>query len=326
MVRSHIIPQHYLSHFADGRGRLKVYEKDKLPRLGTPKNEAAENGYFAYQKKSGDTDESMEEILARIEGEGSTALRLLANPCYVLFNADKLKLARYIAMLFCRTRARKNASETIGNRLCEATRRIAKNDDVVTNLAQHYTRLVGSEVTPQSVRGSIERVLADAQSPTGSRNYFIQTLLFTAGKILPQIQDKNWQVWLTREPNLFITSDNPVMTMKQTETGVFSPGWGFSNPGVVTVFPVAATACLAIGAEGPPSRYIPTRYVRETNKLVAMCMHRRVYANPHSDEGEVQFLVDSCGGQIRYLENAFVSSRADEDYDKMAEDLILGRD
>src|SRR4051812_25041465 len=106
MIRSHIVPRHYLDCFTNrsgkDAGRLWVYEKRRAPRQGTSNSEGAENGYFAYQHPSGKFDESLESVLANIEAEASETLRIARSVCFVWSAQRRRRLAGYIGLMFAR--------------------------------------------------------------------------------------------------------------------------------------------------------------------------------------------------------------------------------
>src|SRR5437588_13093987 len=86
MIRSHIVPRFYLDAFTipegPDAGKLWVYEKRKVPRLGLPTNEACERGYFAADTAEGSDDSGVEHALAEVENRAAAVLRRVHDVTY----------------------------------------------------------------------------------------------------------------------------------------------------------------------------------------------------------------------------------------------------
>jgi hypothetical protein len=116
MIGSHIIPRYYLEQFATKKkpsaktGQFWVYAKGSEPRLGTPKSEGVENGYFGLPGETGELDESLEWKLAEMENEANDLLVMAGNQTFVWSIFYRQKMANYVALLYARTKARRDAS------------------------------------------------------------------------------------------------------------------------------------------------------------------------------------------------------------------------
>jgi len=104
----HYVPQFYLKGFADptrsaqsGKVLLWVYEKGKIPRLSTPRQEAHENNFYTFEDDSGQRF-SIEPYFARLESEVAPVLRKADDLDYFFSDEEKSLMAYFIALLFLR--------------------------------------------------------------------------------------------------------------------------------------------------------------------------------------------------------------------------------
>jgi hypothetical protein len=72
--KEHIIPRMLLSQFVAADGKLRVYEKDKLPRVSRPENECAESNYFEFEFRGKKTNNRYENWLSQVEGNAAAIL------------------------------------------------------------------------------------------------------------------------------------------------------------------------------------------------------------------------------------------------------------
>jgi len=270
-----------------------------------------ENGYFAVAKADGSRDESMETILATFDGKGAQLLRLVRNETYVMSSRDEETLIGYIALMFARTTARRSLGMRILGHIRDAYEELAADPAWLSEQAAAYELFSGVLTSPGEISAATGRVLAKLARPEHRNNGFVQGVLRIAEGIFTEIRGGPWQIWEAPGPTEFITTDNPVITLRAEALG-FSPGWGFRTPGVTTVFPIAPSCCLVIGAGvGPRRRYwrrATLQDVSGVNKGLVMCMERWAYSATRSED--IEWLVNHLGGSIRYGVNAFVPAWA----------------
>lgn len=315
MIGSHTAaPRAYLNRFArkqsplDRKPKIWVYERGKTPFPSTPGRVGKKNGYFAVKQKNGSSDESMEEILASLEARGAAILPLLSCETYVMSSRDQESLIGYIALAFARASARRDLSKKMFGYICDAYKELVADEVWLREQVKAYEYFTGVLTSPEQISGATKRVIQKMSDPEQANNGFVQGLLRLAEAIFTDLRSKPWQVWEAPERSQFITTDNPVVTLKADTWGAFSPGWGFRTPGATAAFPLSPRCCLLIG-DGIPvgSRYwrkATLRDVSGVNQSLAMCMDRWAYAADHSSE--IEDLVNRVGGSVRYGVNAFV--------------------
>jgi hypothetical protein len=255
-------------------------------------------------RPDGSQDESLETILADFEGKAAELIRLVTKETYVLSLRDKETLTQYVALMFARTTARRGLSGKISAYIRNAYKELSTDPAWLQRQALLYERITGKPTSCEQISQATSRVLEKMARPQHVKNGFVQGLLQLAGGIFGELADKPWQIWESPESIQFITTDNPVITLKADTWGSFMPGWGLRTPGLITVFPISPKCCLIIGATGRYWRRATPRDVNGMNKGLVLCMDRWAYSAARSED--IEWLVNQTGGSLRYGENIFV--------------------
>lgn len=308
-IRSHKIPKAYLRRFASpgkhGKEKLWVYEKGCPPRIGSPKSEAAERGFFAQKTNSGTLDDSATEAMtAKIEDRALDVFRYAENPCYIWSSQQQTRMAEYWALLFIRASATFQMHREKWNEyLAQAKAQIESDKSIRQRLAHRYSLLAGRDVTADEVSQVFQRVVPNLLTEREMRHGFVSNLERRIGLISRILLSKPWQVWMAPSGSRFVASDSPVVTMQVDESGQYRVGWGFNRENVVALMPMSSRACLVAGVTGLHQRFVDISDVEAVNKSVIACSHRFVYSctlNPALD-----LLVQKEAGSIRYGVDAF---------------------
>src|SRR5438270_375579 len=231
-IRSHKIPQAYLRRFSTpgrrGKGQLWVYEKGHAPRIGSPKSEAAERGFFMQRANDGTWDDSATEAMtAKIEGRALDAFRYAENQCYVWSGQQKMRMAEYWALLFIRASATFQMHREKWNEyLAQAKEQIESDESIRQRLAHRYSILAGRDVTADEVSQVFQRVIPNLMTEPEMRHGFVSNLERRIGLLSRILLSKPWQVWMAPSGSRFVASDSPVVTMQVDESGQYRVGWG----------------------------------------------------------------------------------------------------
>ncbi len=315
MIGSHTgTPEAYLAQFAriqrgsDRKPKVWTYQRGARPFAATPERVGKEKGYFAVTKADGSQDESMERTLSALEAKGASLLPLICYETYVLSEADKDALIGYIALIFARTSARRALTAKIFGQIRDAYRELAEDPIWLGEQVAAYGRFSGVFADTEEISAATVRVLEKLAKPGEVNNGFVQGLLRLAEGIFRDLNAKPWQIWEAPDGCEFITTDNPVITLKADTWGTFSAGWGFRTPGVTTIFPVSPDCSFVIGdGIGTGRRYWRRATVKDVdgvNRGLIACMARWTYSATNSQE--VDRLVNHLGGTVSYGVNAFV--------------------
>lgn len=312
MIGSHTgTPQAYLNQFAamqkptDRRAKVWVYQRGAEPFTATPKRVGKENGYFTVVGADGASDESVETLLAELEGPGAKLLPLISYETFFISPKDAEVIAAYVALLFTRTTARRKFSAKIFEDIRKAYKELTIDPGWLRDQAARYKHFSGADATPDEISNIFLKVLDRLAKPEHIRNIFVQGLLHLANEILTDLVGKPLQVWEAPELSPFITTDNPVITFSAA-SGRVSTGCGFRTPGFIAAFPVSPRCCVVIGEgiRGRPWRRATAAEVNYINRALVQCMDRWAYSRKFS--AATRQMVDAVGGSLRYGVNIFM--------------------
>ena len=310
-IGSHTIPRFYLEQFSTpsarpgNPGRVWVYERGKDPDERATSVQGVENGYFGYVKPDGTLEESLEAQLASLEAE---CHEILPSAKSELFNwqsfSHRKTFASYVSLLFQRATQSRNVNEQHWDYVQKGFAEAISDDKYVADLAVHYGRRFNQDITITEMRGHLQRVAEGMQKPTEAKNLFLEKLLWNTEFIREILLEKKWQSWKAATGAEFVTSDNPVISFVRLPNDELHPGWGFRRQGVIVAFPLAPSACLAMGPTGPEFVTFDVQHVTKINELIVRLCDRFVYSRTRSEE--ILKLVDSVGGTAKYGVTAFM--------------------
>jgi uncharacterized protein DUF4238 len=310
-IGSHTIPRYYLEQFAQAPKRQKkpgkvwTYQRGKPTQQRSTASQGYQNGYFAYVRRDGTRDESFEEKLAFLETRCDDVLVSAKSDLFELNSlSHRNQLAFYIGLVFARSTVRRKFSEANWAKLQPRFSKLEFDEAYVRDAASHYSKIFGVDFTVEEIVRSIRRVAATFRDNDMMGNAFIGDLLFHAEVLKAELVPRPWQVWKSPAAIEFITSDNPVVTFVKMREDLWHPGHGYRQPGVMVAFPLAPTACLAIGAEGRAYQEVDSATVMRTNELVVKSCDRFVYSKSLSSS--IEELVNTVSHTSIPGETAFV--------------------
>jgi Protein of unknown function (DUF4238) len=311
------MPRAYLERFATPRlkkpGRVIVYERGKDPQPRSTRSQGYENGYFRVVHADGQTDESMETTLARIEGDCLDAL-ISARSELCDLSLVYVKLATYAAMLLRRSTVSRKANARRWVDIAQPYAELASNPEYIRDIAEYFSRQLNHEITADQVAQMIQLQSKRFSDQTFTKNNFVQDLLMFVAVGKQEMLKKFWQIWHATGGTEFVTSDNPVVTFVRTgATGeIWVPGFGFGYQGVVVGFPLAPDACLMMFDRPQPTerRSVDAGTVTRLNEVITACCDRFVYSRTRSDQ--IRETVDQIGGSSIRGVNAFMGRNIDQ--------------
>jgi hypothetical protein len=193
--------------------------------------------------------------------------------------------------------------------------RLASNQEYLSDLAEHYTRLTGQTITSEQIADMIRRQTALFTDENYTRSTFVQDLQMHIEMGKEEMLKKSWQVWHAPDGTEFVTSDNPVVTFLRFFTQreeIWHPGYGFGTKNVMVAFPLAPNACLVM--TDIPFRdaraKVEADTVRRMNEMLIRSCDRFVYSRTPSTW--VAEFVEHCGATSIPGENAFIGRPVDE--------------
>lgn len=306
----HYIPQFYLDRFADpikskaaGKSILWVYEQKRQIRKSTPKNEAHQRDFYAYEE-AGEKKQDIEKALGQIESHIAPILRKTDAPDYFFAEAEKLAMASFVALMFTRVPSHREYTDNLFGQFLKTWLQEKSKDPekFKTDYEAFLTERGPTEIPADDMRNIILEGKWEVEQTSSAFN--LGTMTQMSMDLTPVIFSLGWEIWHTDSDQLFLTSDNPVITSLPGNASM-SFGMGFGIPGVEVIFPLSARACLVMkGGAAEGSAIVTNPAVRDINKRVMVCARRYLYA-PEFSSG-VAKLFDNLGAQVVYGENAFL--------------------
>lgn len=321
-MKSHTVPRRLLEQFAfpDGHTkslRLWRYRKGLPPRCDVaPKKASQIPRYFG---NSNDPQQEMvleQRLNAEVESPVHLFLPKLASGQLCFDDHVRAKLARYIVLLFSRSRARRQGmaiTQALRRRLlgealdCETCMQTAATS---WNLQVHLSGVRTARLfEPRDIRAIVSAKLIDAETETDQQDAFaswIKHLLDTKTDDT-RLADGRWHLLRTSEQDPFLLSDSPVISYTRRIDGQVAWGEGFNRPTVEVILPISPTACLHILPSHNVQDWNPPT-TEEVNILQAKFIHESGYTNRCTTH--LESMVNEYAGKAKIGENCYtVDSR-----------------
>jgi hypothetical protein len=258
-MRSHTVPRKLLEQFAyddprTGSRRLWQYEKDRSPYWkASPRTATRFEGHFS-DPQDADKEIELETRLSReIEEPVNAFIEMVPYTAFVLSLVHIRKLARYVTLLFTRSRARRGATQHQLNLMLGSMNALLSNDTQLEALAEKVridvakdghvtTRVFAKRVVVEVLRRNIDAHRSNDQL---QHNYAQSVELVLSG------EDQNllnglWGILRATPDDPFVIGDAPVVTWERTEENTLMFGQGFARPNVEILLPVSPSACLHV--------------------------------------------------------------------------------
>lgn len=295
--KEHIIPRMLLSQFVAADGKLRVYEKDKLPRVSRPENECVENNYFEFEFRGKKTNNRYENWLSHVEGNAVVILEGIKQR-RILTRQEAEIWATFVAALFGRTR---KVKAQISNAVAQKVQQQIDNPDYVRDLQLALLKH-GELHYAEDIQHDLTEIHA---AMSADPSYFFLSALHNRVRIIaPDILARDWHTIAAPEGYNFLISDCPVVTYK-VQGGKIFPGVGFGDQKTIVLLPVSPNHLfVASPRHGEWPMVFSTSDMQYVNRMIVQFAHRNVYANAESEE--VQRLVDTEIDATKFGENAFM--------------------
>jgi Protein of unknown function (DUF4238) len=308
MIRSHIVPRLYLEQFTTKStrsvkpGHLWVYQQNEPPRRGTSKSEGAENGYFAYPLPSGELDESLETILAKLEDGATHLLRRFSIGSFDGTVSNRKTMAEYVGLMFARSRGRLAANSWVHGQVSKLMNRLHE-DNFLTEITAAASRRHNYPFTVEQISHIVADLAASNVSAVETKKGFLVNLRQNACHASESLLNLPWQIWAASSTSQFVTSDTPVTTAIYKGENLL-PGFGFDIPGVLVFFPLTPRACLVMGHEVRDYQQSNPEVISSVNRLAMSFARKHVYARSFSLK--INDDVQRNIAAVKFGENAFV--------------------
>jgi hypothetical protein len=299
----HYVPRFYLSGFADpgilrleGKHIVWVYERGRQPRRSSPKNEARERDFYTYHDEDA-RNIAAEQWFANLENDVAPIIASLEKDRRHVTKSEKELLALFLGTMQMRTPAGRYLSENRIDPFAKQMLRVAAGDaETFRTFVEENDLLPYEGVDAEEIR---QGILAGHAESLYSREALNLASIIEIGKMVAQMLiERNWQTIYSEDQELFLTSDDPVVTHAlDCRSNKLHLRMGVAAPGVNMWFPLCRTVCLRVLKDGESGYGRWTNAgIRHVNKMTIMSAHRWVFAPERSEK--IKSLFDKKGGQF----------------------------
>jgi hypothetical protein len=331
-MKSHTVPQRLLEQFAyqdvsTNSPRLWRYEKGRPPYWkASPQTATSIDGFLANPSDH-TLEEQLEKRLAyEIEDPVNVFMPSLADPKFTFSDEQRRQMARYLLLLFNRTRARRAATGMTHSIKEVSLRKLLQDDDRINTIAAHWgieAHLKGQRldrlVLPSDVRKALEASFEE-DAATAQQEWFVGNVVQMLSWLDISITRGEW-IMLEAPPNEhFIISDAPVVTREPAGPGAHHYGVSFRRTDTEVYLPLSPRTCLMIlPGEGRTSRP-PLPGVTEMNRAQAKVSTHHCFASV--EDAAVDSLVQNFGSTVKLGEH--VLAVWESQFDDVMYESMLG--
>jgi hypothetical protein len=290
----------------DRGGCLWVYKRGVAPSASTPKK-AANRPDFYKLKHPNEQPMAAEQAIAEAECRIAPTVRKIGNPSFVPTPEHQDDLLIFVALTFVRVPAYLNFIEAQRNKWTkELAIRTAKDKagfgETWASFRKNYQTDEDEETTRQFIlRGEYVISQKNRDEVIGQMFRSMQTVANTL------FRDFGCEVWEAPVGHHFLTSDNPVLTLRAQDGGGSATfGVGFGRPHTEVVMPLNKRCCLHLARNVSWRRLkIGVDQCEHVNRAV-MGAATELAFGPIGTRRQGR-LFDQFGCKMKYGENAFVA-------------------
>jgi len=255
-------------------------------------------------------------LTREIEEPVNEFLELIKYSTFVLLPDHKRRLARYITLLFHRSRARLGATQHQLDKMLGSMEALLANDEQLQAIADKTTidllaagvpleRNATKEEIARILRRTIEQHKADDQLRHNYAKTVERMLSFEDVNLL----NGDWNIVRTEPENPFAVGDAPVVTWERTDRNTLMFGQGFARPNVEVFLPVAPAACLYVLPKVERTRAVAPPHAEEINMAEASFATQHCFTNVNS--AELDRVLQAQFSKTRLGVNAFTLNHWD---------------
>ncbi len=284
-VEHHIIPQCHFRAFRDPGVNLRmgprvwvVDLKYETVTLRSPKGISKRTDYYAVHNLKDLPPQSFEtDFLRCVEDEAAPLLVKLRDGGHMLSDPERSRLAVFIALLFARTPANRDAMEDLAAKMIEAVvRRDARGPDFARTMREANK---GREISDSRIEELRRPLLRPGAFRCGIIPEFtLLSILNATDTVARIIFDLRWRFAIPPLGKHFLTSDNPVFWFDPNATSPFCNGLASRNMSLT--FPIGPELTLVGSWQEGSDSYdrVDDTIVDDINGIVIASAERWVIA------------------------------------------------
>ncbi|MGY5099669.1 DUF4238 domain-containing protein [Streptomyces sp. 900105245] len=273
--RHHTVPRLLLRRFADGERLIRVPLDGGEPRLCGIADVTVHRDFYSMRDASGELDDSVEDLLAELEGKAAKVIRKVINGMWPLTIEDRAIVAEWIAAQHARIPAARAAHNEMADHLGKMLIAMEGKPGIRRRLEENATEPV-----------SDEEVEALWEEMTDFDSYYAE--MSANGHMLSMAQSMKtayevlmWRSWgLCRfQRRTLLIPDHPVTLMPDPAT----PSWrgvGIGNAAAI-IMPIDRRAAIIMASPGPDFVFpATTKVAKELNHRLAWNARKELFHHP----------------------------------------------
>lgn len=293
-MHSHTVPEKLLKQFAFmhlKKGlRLWRYAKGRAPYWDVSPHKATVNDGHFFDPRSVGREESIEKRLNELfEDPVHDFIEQLSFTTFVFSARHTAALAPYIALLWHRSKARKEATNQHRELSIRSFETLKNRDDLLERIALSWTQGVldaGMTLEVPVARHQVVEIIDNFIVRLNLPDHAATSYADTMARMLTNRDDTfdgaRWGVVHTTQEQPVVIGDAPVVTWRRDRNGDLTYGIGFREPNVEILLPVSPTACLHVLPKVKRSLIVKVPTVMEVNAAQA-AFAEACYANAGND-------------------------------------------
>lgn len=277
--RNHYIPQRYQHGFANDAGKVWLFDRKTLKyREGAPINIGVQRDFYTTVDKAGVPNDSVEKMLASLEGAVWPLLDRLNRRVDEINAEDRVHLALFVAFMRTRTPAFDQRSNNMGNTLLQWTAR-ARNPtpEAVT---EDYKKATGKMIDASEAQEIFDAIHSGKYFVETPRQNNIKMMLDIATELGQALVTMSWTIFRSTPDYNFVTSDNPFIVLPPLGKDTTLEGTGPLSPGAINLIPLSSSTLLCACQDGSG----PLRFLRANRHFVT-------FTNQHVAAGSDRFFL-----------------------------------
>jgi hypothetical protein len=303
--RNHYIPQRYQQGFANGEGKVWLFDRKTLEfRDGAPVNIGVQRDFYTTVNADGVPNDSVEKLFAMLEGEVWPIIDNLDRHGESVTPDGRIYLSLFVALM----RTRTPVFDQISNNTTDVVFKwIAKaRSPSPEAIAEQYAKATGKAIDDDQAQEIFNAIRDNRYEIRTPRQNTIKTMLGIAIALGEAIIAMDWTIYRTASDHTFVTSDNPFIVVPSPGTDPTLSGTGPLSPGATCLIPLSKRTLLTTRKDGGgPFRCVNANrdFVRFANYCVATDCDRFLIAR---DEPLLRKLVKAT--KVDQWQNSFMPS------------------
>ena len=291
----------------DSEHRLWVYRRGHVPESTTPKKAANRPDFYGLVNATLEP-QAAERALAEAECKIAPTVKKIANIAFQPSLDQKCDLLMFAALSFVRVPAYLDYVTTNLGKWAKDTVISSANDREKFKASwERFRQSHGSNEDPEAIRNQI--LEGNYNIKPRNRDLTI-TLMFTSMQRIAEILSDGFEceIWHAPPDKVFVTSDNPVVTLRPAKGRSATAGVGFGHADTEIVMPLNKRVCLhASRAVKWGRRTISARHCDQINCLVMAAASEVSFGSIGTRrQGR---LFDQFGCRLEYGKNSFLPKK-----------------